>query len=639
MKFLSFFRLFVLTAYCLVPIARTNACADASTDACTDACTDASMRPYGVPDDTIRISDFELGADSRINAVPFVQKALEAAKGKANAIIYFPKGRYDFWPDHCIEKVYYESNTTVNNPRTCAILLEGLTGVTLDCGGSDFVFHGRMQPFTIDKCTGITIKKVSIDWDIPLTAEAEVMDTSDKYMDLLIDPVESPYIIEQGKLIFVGEGWKSQWWGAMEFDRKTRAVAYKTGDWGCLGGGWNAYKAEVLPSGLVRLNFAFKRLPAKGNYLVLRHSERDHSGIFITDSRNTVLEDLNMYHNCGLGILSQFSETLTFNRVNSIPNPIKKRILAGHDDGLHFSNCAGQITIDKCRFHALMDDPINVHGTCVRIMEKIDSNTLICKFMHEQSVGMLWARPGETIGFIENNSMLTVATGTVERFEAIQPELFRLRFNDPVPAGIEAGHALENLYWTPDVLITGCLFESCRARGILMSTPGKVVIENNLFESSGSAILIAGDANNWYESGGVKDVLIRNNQFTDQCLTSMYQFCEAVISIYPEIPKPDPSKPGFHRNIRIENNHFKLYDYPVLYAKSVDNLTFTGNTLTASRRYQPWHPRKFSVSLESCKEVIIKDNVIDPGVLGRNIQVAGMKKKDLQMGKAQFLMQ
>lgn len=37
---------------------------------------------------------------------------------------------------------------------------------------------------------------------------------------------------------------------------------------------------------------------------------------------------------------------------------------------------------------------------------------------------------------------------------------------------------------------------SCRARGILVSTPGKVLIERNYFESSGSAILIAGDANN-----------------------------------------------------------------------------------------------------------------------------------------------
>ncbi len=588
--------------------------------------------------DTVNVATLGLKPDSRINAVPYVQKALQACKDKPGTVIYFPKGRYDFWPHQCIEKVYYESNTTVNNPRRCAILIEGLSGVTMDCGGSDFVYHDRIQPFTIDRSNDITVKKVSIDWDIPLTAECEVMETAPEYMDIRIDPVESPYVIEKGKLVFVGEGWKSQWWGTMEFDRTTRNVAYKTGDWGCMGGGWNNYKAKEISPGLVRLNYAFKRLPAKGNFLVLRHSERDHAGMFIIDSRNVLVEDLNMYHNAGLGILSQFAENLTFRRVNCVPNPAKKRILSGHDDGFHYSNCKGNITVDQCRFKALMDDPINVHGTSVRIMEKVDANTLLCKFMHEQSVGMIWAREGENIGYIENNSMLTVANGLVDKFEALSPELFRLRFKEPVPAGIEAGFALENLTWTPSVLITNSRFESCRARGILLSTPGKVVIENNFFESSGSAILIAGDANNWYESGGVNDVLIRKNYFSDQCLTSMYQFCEAIISIYPEIPKPDAAKPGFHRNIRIENNQFDLYDYPVLYAKSVDNLSFTGNTLTASNSFPPWHPRKVSVSLEYCKGVIIKDNVIDPKVMGRNIHLTEMKKKDLQMGKAQFLM-
>ena len=588
--------------------------------------------------DTVNVASLGLKPDSRINAVPYVQKALQACKDKPGTVIYFPKGRYDFWPHQCIEKVYYESNTTVNNPRRCAILIEGLSGVTMDCGGSDFVYHDRIQPFTIDRSNDITVKKVSIDWDIPLTSECEVMETAPEYMDIRIDPVESPYVIEKGKLVFVGEGWKSQWWGTMEFDRTTRNVAYKTGDWGCMGGGWNNYKAKEISPGLVRLNYAFKRLPAKGNFLVLRHSERDHAGMFIIDSRNVLVEDLNMYHNAGLGILSQFAENLIFRRVNCVPNPAKNRILSGHDDGFHYSNCKGNITVDQCRFKALMDDPINVHGTSVRIMEKVDANTLLCKFMHEQSVGMIWAREGENIGYIENNSMLTVANGMVDKFEALSPELFRLRFKEPVPAGIEAGYALENLTWTPNVLITNSRFESCRARGILLSTPGKVVIENNFFESSGSAILIAGDANNWYESGGVKDVLIRKNYFTDQCLTSMYQFCEAVISIYPEIPKPDATKPGFHRNIRIENNQFDLYDYPVLYAKSVDNLSFTGNKLTAANSFPPWHPRKVSISLEYCKGVIIRDNVIDPKVLGKNIRITEMKKKDLQMGKAQFLL-
>jgi hypothetical protein len=81
-----------------------------------------------------------------------------------------------------------------------------------------------------------------------------------------------------------------------------------------------------------------------GNWLVLRHSARDHAGTFIVNSRNIVIENMNMYHNAGLGILSQYSSDLYFKNVNVIPNPAKNRILSGHDDGMHFSNCSGQIT-------------------------------------------------------------------------------------------------------------------------------------------------------------------------------------------------------------------------------------------------------------------------------------------------------
>jgi hypothetical protein len=44
-----------------------------------------------------------------------------------------------------------------------------------------------------------------------------------------------------------------------------------------------------------------------------------------------------------------------------------------------------------------------------------------------------------------------------------------------------------------------------------------VLIENNRFPSSGSAILIAGDANAWYESGAVRDVTIRGHVFGESC--------------------------------------------------------------------------------------------------------------------------
>ena len=320
-----------------------------------------------------------------------------------------------------------------------------------------------------------------------------------------------------------------------------------------------------------------------------------------------------------------------------IPNPKKNRYLSGHDDGFHFSNCKGQINVTNCEFAALMDDPINIHGTSVRIIEKRSPNMLLCRFMHHQTVGLKWARAGEQIGFISSATMETIGFGKVKDFNPIDKEKFELTFENNVPDGIQLGDALENLTWTSNAYLADNKFMSCRARGILISTPGKVVIERNHFESSGSAILIAGDANNWYETGAVKDVTIRNNVFADPCLTSMYQFSEAIISIYPEIPDLINGKEKYHSNIRIENNEFHPYDYPILYAKSVNGLIFRNNTLFRSHRFKPFHRRKFGFSLEYCENVEITENTFEGDVLGKNIALWGTKSKDLKLDKTQGL--
>jgi hypothetical protein len=588
--------------------------------------------------DTIRVSEYGAIPDSRQNATLAVKLALEAAKSAHRPLLLFEQGRYDFWPQYSEERVYYESNTTDINPKRLGILVEGMTQLCIDGGGSEFVFHDRMQPVTLDHSQGITIRNFTVDWDIPLTAQAEVLEIDSSSMLLKINKLESPYVIEDGKLIFVGEGWKSPIRSIMEIERDSRLIAPQTGDPGCCGRGWDwAHFVEEAP-GVVRVHKPFgAQRPEVGNYLILRHSRRDHAGMFLYHSKDVVVEDVEIYHTAGLGILSQYTENIKLNRVKLVPNPHKNRYLSGHDDGFHFSNCRGQIRVSDCEFAALMDDPINIHGTSVRVEEIQDANRLRCKFMHHQSVGLNWARPGEQVGFIKSSSLQTMAEGLVTAFRMLSPEEFEISFAKPIPEGLNVGDALENLSWTPDAQILNNRFLSSRARGLLLSTPGKVLIEGNHFESSGSAILIAGDANNWYESGAVKDVTIRNNVFAAPCLTSLYQFSEAIISIYPEIPDLDASEHKFHRNIRIQDNEFHLYDYPVLYARSVDGLNFSGNTLSRSFRFEPFHPRKYGFTLQSCKNVSIVDNNFSTEVLGKTVLLESMSDSELVLGDNQPL--
>lgn len=586
----------------------------------------------------IYLKDFGLRNTKKKDCNKFINEAIKTIEPGKPTVLVFTRGEYHFYPEQSNKRNYFESNTTDVNPRNCAFLFENMSNLIIEGNGSSLIFHEQMQPFTFDNCKNVVLRNINIDWEQPLIAQAQVLEVKEKSIRVSINLKESPFRIEEGKLFFgASKENLNPWKSTMEFDRNGRFIVPQTGDWGCLGKGWENYLAENILPGTVQINFPFLRKPAVGNFLIMRHAERIHSGIFIQNSNKIKIENVNLYHATGLGILAQFSEDLTFNRFRAIPNKAKNRYFGGGDDGIQISNCKGQITINECEFAGLMDDPVNVHGTSVKVVEIVSDKQLKCRFMHHQSVGLNWGRPGDKISFIENSAMKSIGTGEIERFKPIDNETFLLIFKIAVPKGLEVNDALENISLSPDLLVTNSHFKSCRARGLLVSTPGKVVIENNIFESSGSAILIAGDANNWFESGAVTDVLIKNNVFTELCNTSSYQFCEGIISIYPEIPVLNATTPPFHKNIRIENNRFHPFDFPVLFARSVDGISYSNNTVTRSTRFEPYHRRKYTFSFEACKNASISNNTFSEDVLGMNVHLKWTPESELTCDPLQKL--
>ena len=582
----------------------------------------------------IFLRDYGLHKTRNKNCIKYINKALEddLLKQDNPKMLVFSPGEYHFYREDAKTKVYYESNTTDVNPKVCAFLFENVNNLTIDGRGSTLIFHEQMQPFTFDNCSNIELKNINIDWENPLIAQAEVLRTTEHYIDLVIDFRDTPYRIIDDKLFFdVNRQQQNQWRSTLEFDRKGRYIVPQTGDNGCLGEGWENYRAVTTMPGIVRLYNDFERLPKEGNFLVMRHATRAHAGIFILESKNVTIKNLNLYHATGLGILAQFSEDLVFDEYRAVPNLGRNHYFGGGDDGIQVSNCKGQVSIQNCEFAGLMDDPVNVHGTSVQVQQIVSPTQIKCRFMHPQSVGMNWGRPNDIIGFIENESMRSLGSGKITEFRLLDKENFILTFVEAVPESLQKSDALENLTWMPDLIVKNSHFGNSRARGLLVSTPGKVRIENNVFESSGSAILIAGDANGWFESGAVRDVLIHDNTFNDLCITSPYQYCEAIISIYPIIPQLDENTPAFHKNIRIEGNRFHPFDYPILFARSVVNLSFTNNTLIRSFNFEPYHPRHFNFTFEYCSQLTISNNSFPEDLLGKSIFLRKTPLRELEL--------
>ena len=529
-----------------------------------------------------------------------------------DAVFVFEPGDYFFHPAFAAD--YRLSNSDVLPERKLGIWLKDMKNIVLEGNGARLLFCGHMQPVTMDHCENITMRGFTIDWERPLISEGIVRAFDEESVDLFVDPLAFPHRFTGDWLEFdVGNG---EWYpltprGQIQFDADTRAVRRDTGD-----KYFPQKSIECVGENTYRFRFRNLREPvdtAVGNIFVLRHNERMHAGLFTEKCRNVTFSDI-IVHSCGgLGGLAQFCDTVTYERVSFVPNETAgRKITSGRDDGMHVTCCRGTITITQCSFLGLMDDPINVHGCCVSVEEVVNARTLRCRYMHEQAMGFhYWAEPGDEIGFIARGNMQTIFAAKAETYELTAMDTFLLTLESDLPEEIlamESGSlALDNLTNTAAFVCTNNRFGSCRARGVLVSTPKPVRIADNLFESSGSAILVAGDSNYWFESGACRDVVIENNVFTSACLSSMYQFCEGVISICPVVPRPETDKP-YHSRITIRGNVFDSPDVPVLYGFSCEKLTFSGNRIYKSYAGKRWHPGKAMVNLEYCRDICIEGN-------------------------------
>lgn len=569
------------------------------------------------------LSNFGLVPDNKENASPLVAKALEQIAASHTSddtiTIVLPKGRYDFYPEGAAQKEYFISNHDQDNPKLVGLPFENMKNVVFDGQGSELIFHGRMLPVSLVNSENCTLKNFSIDFENPQISQVKVLenDTVAGSITYEIAPwVE--YEIRDSVFVAKGEGWEhTPSWG-IAFEGDTKRLVYTTSD---IGVGVQGV-TELSPRVIKSAKWKNKKL-VPGTVVVMRSYGRPTPGILISYDTNTLLENIQVHYAEGMGVLAQMSENITLDKFSvCLRGDTDPRYFTAQADATHFSGCKGKIVSVGGLYEGMMDDAINVHGTYLKVQKRVDDKTLVGEYMHSQSYGFEWGFPGDATQFIDSKTMEIIGNQnkvasirTLDKPNAHGAKLFEIVFEESIdPAISEAGtFGIENLEWTPEVYFADNMIRNNRARGSLFSTPKKTIVENNVFDhTSGTAILLCGDCNGWFETGACQDVLIRNNKFINS-LTNMFQFTNAVISIYPEIPDLKDQKKYFHSNIVIENNEFETFDAPILYAKSVDGLIFRNNTIKQNNQYPPFHWNKHRFFFQRVINSDINNNQFDGG--------------------------
>lgn len=488
-----------------------------------------------------------LAAGTLIMASPGTYRSSLLITGRGTSAapvrVRFAAGTYHFYPDSAYVTKWHISNTNdvPYDNKSVAIYIRNSSYVSLHSSAANIIIHGKMIETAVDHCDHVTISGLNYDYFRPTVSELLITDVTKNYADMKINHT-SAYRIIDSTLWWEGEGWRYQpGWYWQAFDPKTGFVERQSFD---------LSQVRFVQMGDRTVRAFFSKNAGFKNGIIYQNRDiiRDCAGIFMQYSKDLQIKNVRINYMHGMGIVSQFCTNILMKDLVVKPKDGTDRTCAAWADILHFSGCNGTIEVDHCYLSAANDDAVNVHGTHLKIIDSPDPHRLKVRFMHDQTYGFEAFMPGDSIDLVRAETLLPFDANVVTGAERLSDREIMLTLKHPVKASLHADDVVENTTRTPAVWIHHTTITRIPTRGILATSRRNIRIENNRFlRVNWNAILIADDAESWFESGPVKSVEIRKNEFVE---------CGgAVICVQPENKK---YAGPVHEHIRVNDNRFVL---------------------------------------------------------------------------------
>ena len=542
---------------------------------------------------------------------PKVREILEAHPS-GDVTIKFGKGVYDFYPEGAAEEFLTLSNNC-SGDRKVAFLLKDMKNVKVISEGADFMFHGRIVPFAVKNSENVEIGGVTIDYDYPWTFEGEVLsaDAVKRSFVVRVFP-DNKYRIDGDRLLFGGYDWEYPMGESIVFDPETRRPYYDTGAYEH--GYWSGEMGarEIEPGVVEFTRLSAKDVPPVGSIWDDKGPmklNRSYPGIALLSSKDITVKDVHVYRSGAMALMAEYSENITVSGFSTAQRPGSPRMITSSADATHFVDCKGLVLLENSHFESMLDDATNIHGVYMKVDSLLAPDTFTAVFGHFQQEGNHFADSGDVLRFVDKTSLRPVVEARLVSIDKGDRTCYVMKVDKDLD-GILADprrYAVENTTRGASAIIRNCTVEYNRARSLLISTPGDVLIENCKFGSMMAGIRICGDANYWFESGNTRNVVIRGNTFTDLGIGGREP--QAILQIDPIIPSDARSNDFFyHDRIVFEDNTVSTFDNQIIYALSVKSLEIKNNKFIDTKTYAPLFPQLSVIDVQYCGDVKIVGN-------------------------------
>lgn len=517
-----------------------------------------------------------------VNTTPFVVKQLKEL-AENGGTLFFEPGIYHFYEDGALSGFFAPSNNLSGTKKVCFPILDA-QNVTVDGGGSVFVFHGKAFPFIVSECSDITLKNFTCDTALPSVAAIKITEKNEEGFCAVIDKKKSPFRTENGHLLFELESGvlsteagkvslhsldrmniKYLYAGDSSQDRTGLAAPFMDTDAFDLGDKiYFRYREDT------QISCPFE----VGERVVINLEEkRERAVFFFENSERVTVENVVIRRGGGMGVIAQMCTdiTVTNMRTDKTAHGDSVTLTA---DAFHLVNCSGTFELSGCDMSSFLDDACNVHGVYT-VLDRVNGDCLHVHLGHADQNYFCPYKACDRIVLIDDKTLEPVCEAIVKDVFFTSNDGMNLSVGVEFLHGADAlrpGFFVENPLRMPDTLIHNNRFSDFPH--FRLSGAGKIRFENNVVSDCQAAIYFYDLAAYWFESGRIHDAVVKQNRFINCNALCADQVIDIRVSGFDEY-----NAPPVHDRIEISDNTFEKIQKYAVRACGVKELVVKDNTL------------------------------------------------------------
>lgn len=448
------------------------------------------------------------------------------------------------------------------------VSLKGQSGTTILADGATLLVDGFMEPLSLKDCENITVKGLTIDHK------------RKPYSMGVIESVHwhcrtkgtGSFIVRFGNEYSTNENMPMP--RRMLYDPyASRCVHY---------GEWGVTKREYLGDNRWKFTFKDVRWELKGLELYIWHTFHSRPAVLIENAKNTVLENITIHSQPGMGVVAHRSENIRINRMRVVPSAGTH--MSTNTDAVHITSCKGLVRIENSVFDGQGDDSLNIH-TYYHSIEKADGcacETVLRAPTGTHSQTADYPDAGDILELTDMQSLSCIDTYRVIACTRTEdPWRSKLLLDKPLPE-VHENLTLVNATQMPKLEYIGNYCRSHLARSILVKIKDARVENNTVMDVVGTGIYVAAEA--WWYEGlcTTENIVVRGNRIVSCGRDPQGARQRGCAGICVTIDAKNPTS-NTHKNVVIEDNIIDCPDAPHgVYVSNTENLILRRNQVVAA---------------------------------------------------------